>query len=271
MSIIVNGTTIPTDGDYLVINGVKIDKVNAVKNGVTTTVWEKVKENIILNQQTITSTSAPVINFGYTGNANSGVTSTVSYEEDYYWSTFGQLLGIWKNEDGTPGGVFNDIGYDHPSWDIEGAPCAKPWSLLTAIDEFDVTNYNYCEVEVCGRIETTPSSAISNFTYMDIGFGDMKSDINSSMANAVRLGWRWVTTHDSGLGTFDQSRGAVYIDKSTGAYADDWIATSQTEAGWATVQIPISTLSGIQKLHVSFQGSYENGGWCRIRKIRLHN
>lgn len=41
MAIIVNGTAIPENGDSLVINGVKIDKVNVVKDGVTTTVWEK--------------------------------------------------------------------------------------------------------------------------------------------------------------------------------------------------------------------------------------
>lgn len=41
MPIIVNNVTIPTNGNYIVINGVQIDKVNAIKNGVTTTVWEK--------------------------------------------------------------------------------------------------------------------------------------------------------------------------------------------------------------------------------------
>ncbi len=37
MSIIVNGASIPTNGDYIVVNGVKVEKVTA--NGVT--VWEK--------------------------------------------------------------------------------------------------------------------------------------------------------------------------------------------------------------------------------------
>lgn len=39
MAIVVNGVTIPTNGDFIVVNGVKVAKV--VANGVT--VWERVK------------------------------------------------------------------------------------------------------------------------------------------------------------------------------------------------------------------------------------
>lgn len=59
MAIITNGTTIPTSGDYIVVNGVKIDKVIAVKNNVSTTVWEK----IIFEYK----------NFAYTGNVQAFV------------------------------------------------------------------------------------------------------------------------------------------------------------------------------------------------------
>ena len=42
MSIIVNGTNIPTNGNYIKVGNTDITKVNVVKNGITTTVWEKV-------------------------------------------------------------------------------------------------------------------------------------------------------------------------------------------------------------------------------------
>lgn len=43
MSIVVNGTTIPTTGDYIIVNGTKVDTVNVVQNGISTTVWTKNK------------------------------------------------------------------------------------------------------------------------------------------------------------------------------------------------------------------------------------
>lgn len=42
MAIITNGITIPTNGDFIIVNGVKIDEVIAVKDNVNTTVWKKV-------------------------------------------------------------------------------------------------------------------------------------------------------------------------------------------------------------------------------------
>ena len=42
MAIIVNGTTIPTNGEYIKVGNTDVTKVNVVKDGVTTTVWEKV-------------------------------------------------------------------------------------------------------------------------------------------------------------------------------------------------------------------------------------
>ncbi|MDE6492154.1 MAG: hypothetical protein K2L37_03285, partial [Lactobacillus sp.] len=42
MSIIVNGVTIPTNGNYISYGGTQLTKVDVVKSGVRTTVWEKV-------------------------------------------------------------------------------------------------------------------------------------------------------------------------------------------------------------------------------------
>lgn len=40
MAIMANGKTIPTTEGSIIANNVKITKVNVVRNGVTTTVWE---------------------------------------------------------------------------------------------------------------------------------------------------------------------------------------------------------------------------------------
>lgn len=42
MSIIINGTNIPNNGSYIYYDGVDVDKVDVVKNGIKTTVWEKI-------------------------------------------------------------------------------------------------------------------------------------------------------------------------------------------------------------------------------------
>ena len=42
MSIIVNGTTIPDNDDYIKVGSTLVDKVDVVKDGVRTTVWEKI-------------------------------------------------------------------------------------------------------------------------------------------------------------------------------------------------------------------------------------
>lgn len=75
MAIITNGTTIPTSGDYIVVNGVKIDKVIAVKNNVSTTVWEK----IIFEYK----------NFAYTGNVQAFVVPVTGLYKLEVWGASG--------------------------------------------------------------------------------------------------------------------------------------------------------------------------------------
>jgi len=41
MALIINNITIPTTGNYVKVNNVDIKKVDVMKNGITTTVWEK--------------------------------------------------------------------------------------------------------------------------------------------------------------------------------------------------------------------------------------
>lgn len=65
MAIIVNDTNIPSNGNYIKVGSTNIDKVDVVKNGVTTTVWEKV-----LN---ITPPSSEVLNYVNISGSNEGV------------------------------------------------------------------------------------------------------------------------------------------------------------------------------------------------------
>ena len=57
MAIIVNGINIPTNGDYIKVGNTDITKVNVVKDGVTTTVWEKI------SMEPITIPASEILNY----------------------------------------------------------------------------------------------------------------------------------------------------------------------------------------------------------------
>lgn len=259
MPIIVNGIPIPTDGDYIVINDVKIDKVNVVKNGLTTTVWEKLKELIILDDNLTDTLTPPTITITTTGSG-SDLQNNYTLEEGYWWSSYWGAYAPWYNDDGSAGGTYFTETWDNHEENFvdsngkqfHAIPC---YSLLESIRSFDVTNYKYCTVTVTGGIPVQPSGSQSNYLYLYIGF---------DLDHKTQLGVRHTWDDSSGnIGSGDQVSGIIYN-------TSDWVSANTANV-WATTTIDISGLTGTQTLKLITDHSYVSSGWCRIKYIKLHN
>lgn len=258
MSIIVNGIEIPTDGDYIVVNGVKIDKVNVIKNGVTTTVWEKLKELIILDDSA-TTLDAPIITVTNTRNGLN-IQNNYTFESGYWWSSYWGWYSVWTNNDGSYGGTaYNDTWNKHEEDLVDSndkqfhtIPC---YSSLKPIRSFDVTGYKYCTVVVTGGIPVQPSGSQSNYLFLYIGF-----DLDHKKQLGVRHTW---DDSSGNIGSGDQVSGIIYN-------TSDWVSANTSNV-WATTTIDISDLAGVQTLKLITDHSYVSSGWCRIKYIKLHN
>ena len=105
----------------------------------------------------------------------------------------------------------------------------------------DCTDYKYCTVRIKGNVESTPSGATVNHTYIKIGFTDKYTE-------AVEVVDRW--TNDSG----GSGQSGLAYNK------------------WYDLELDISNLTGVQTLNVFIGGAiYENGGYLHCSKITLHN
>ena len=90
MAIIVNGTTVPINGDFIVANGTNITKV--VANGVT--VWEQQKETVIasnVSTQFDRWGNALDMTYDLTGYSRFKFVMTISYIDEPYRGPYDYL------------------------------------------------------------------------------------------------------------------------------------------------------------------------------------
>ena len=193
MSIIVNGVTIPNNGDYIKVGSTLVDKVDVVKNNVRITVWEKIKEIYIWKDGSIQSGYGVSLwgdidsskctwnrdnNHGFNPNGFYGLTVNVHYIQNGGYritgnvptngakyveynvigdvSDWGKGERTWSmNMSGLTVGNGNMIGAVQ-LWETSQEQNPWPYGSLCTHQKYDISPYTHLEIKI--RLKTGSES-----------------------------------------------------------------------------------------------------------------
>lgn len=294
MSIIVNGITIPTNGDYIFSNNANIDTV--VANGIT--VWEKRKSVVLydgrrfydgtaaypfINTQCYYYGDAPSASNNWVppapylavSNANNGVDGELFFsnlQNPYGSSGFGCFgdnnykdmydTGLTAKEYETkyivPASVYGAYNSD------VARPYLRPSKAMYDMWNIDCTNYDYLVVSAIGEVTSTPSGNMQNATEIKLGFdfyGNKTADITLLYKGTYNGENPY---HFGPLVNFKGHGHEDHVDLGTSA--------RNHPLGWRTFCLDIRNLTGIHTFRgVITCGSYSYTGWIRIAYMALCN
>lgn len=240
MSIIVNGIDIPTTGDFIKVGSADIDRVNVVTGGVTTTVWEKMK-NLIIHDSRATYGNPQL---GKPTESNNYVVAPLynvkkgQADECFFSNIYDSgCENIWTNEYGT-------------FYSEKSDPFMNCSPALEKIRYMDLTNYNKMICTYCGDITAKPSGFETTIVRMYLGFKDK--------SHTLQLGMRVARSENSPMGEDDYKTGLLWGNVEDGPCV--W---------WSSI-LDISDLTGVHKLFCAVdRGSYRSEGWLRLDYIEL--
>lgn len=293
MSIIVNGITIPVNGDFIFSNNTNIDTI--VANGIT--VWEKRKSIVLydgrkfydgrttypfLNNQCYYYGDAPSAGNNWrppapylaTSGVNNGGNDELFFSslqhpyQDARYGTMGNTdykdiydPGISTEECSkkyiTPSSAYgaynNSVGY----------PYLRPSMAMYNMWNIDCTNYDYLIVSAIGEITTTPSGNMHNATELILGldfYGQKTADQSLIYVGAYNGENPYVF---GSLVNFKGHGHDDHLDLNSSASGNHPI-------GWRTFCLDIRNLTGVHTLRGAITcGSYKHDGWIRIAYIAM--
>lgn len=291
MSIIVNGVTIPVNGDFLFSNNANIDTV--VANGVT--VWEKRKSIVLYDHRAYYDgrVSYPYMNnqcfyygdgptFGNKRKPPAPYLATCDTNngdpDELFFST---LLHPYKD------GRYESLGnmdyrniYDSGISEDEcrakywtnvygtyncDSTCVymRPSKAMYNMWNIDCTNYDYLVVSAIGEITSTPSGNTHNATELILGL-----DFYGQKTADTRLLYKGAYNGENPylLGSLVNFKGHGHGNHNDlGSKADN-----NHPIGWGTFCLDIRNLTGVHTLRcVLTGGAYVRNGWARIAYIGM--